>query len=254
MATVGNLFVNVRGRTSGFVRDMKRAHKSVRKDFYVNEAMAMQNLRKARERVGFLNLASDERFAAGMKGLRVAEARMAIAAKRPGSRFGTERRRELEFKKAQGQVFVRTAFAGVAAIAGVTVGALAAGVRAATRFASAASARTEPFRYLGPSGGATAGVDVFRKMQQIAAAERPDVSAAKLNKARSMALLEQTGIEYGIMYDNAISTAISVIDDVLNGITSGASTEQLLRSMTGQPSWQQMMRTRAMSRDISGYD
>ena len=97
-------------------------------------------------------------------------------------------------------------------------------------------------------------VDNARQMQQIAAAERPDVSAAKLNKARSMALLEQTGIEYGIMYDNAISTAISVIDDVLKGITSGASTEQLLRSMTGQPSWQQMMRTRAMSRGISGYD
>ena len=48
MATVGNLFVNVRGRTGGLVRDLKKANNSVTKDFYRNEAMALQNVRKSR--------------------------------------------------------------------------------------------------------------------------------------------------------------------------------------------------------------
>jgi hypothetical protein len=203
MATVGNLFVNVRGRTGGFVRDMKRAHKSVRKDFYVNESMAMQNLRKARERVGALNFASDERFAAGMKGLRVAEARMAIAAKRPGSRFGTGRRSELLAAKERGEAarafLAREAKALIPLVLGVPAAALAfvvsQGVKA---FQSAGK-----FAAIGPQGGRFISATVGKMTDEIAFAQRGDVSevmarTAELERQNAF-LWREVGLQFQIV-------------------------------------------------------
>jgi hypothetical protein len=207
MATVGNLFVNVRGRTGGFVRDMKRAHKSVRKDFYVNEAMAMQNLRKARERVGALNLASQERFAAGMKGLRVAEARMSIAAKRPGSRFGTGRRSELLAAKERGEAarafLAREAKALIPLVLGVPAAALAFVVSQGVKAFKSAS----EFAAIGPQGGRFISATVGKMTDEIAFAQRGDVSdvmarTAELERQNAF-LWREVGLQFQIVM-NAI--------------------------------------------------
>jgi len=173
MATVGNLFVNVRGRTGGFVRDMKRAHKSVRKDFYVNESMAMQNLRKARERVGALNLASPERFAAGMKGLRVSEARLAISRNRPGR---LAERRGLIAAKERGEAarafLAREAKALIPLVFGVPAAALAFVVSQGVKAFKSAS----QFAAIGPQGGRFISATVGKMTDEIAFAQRGDVS------------------------------------------------------------------------------
>jgi len=200
MATVGNLFVNVRGRTGGFVRDMKRAHKSVRKDFYVNEAMAMQNLRKARERVGALNFASPERFAAGMKGLRVSEARLSIAQSRPGR---LAERRGLLAAKERGEAarafLAREAKALIPLVFGVPAAALAFVVSQSVKAFSAASR----FAVMGPQGGRVVEANVGKMLDAMEFAQRPDVSGVMSRTAqieRENALLwREVGLQLQIV-------------------------------------------------------
>lgn len=200
MATVGNLFVNVRGRTGGFVRDMKRAHKSVRKDFYVNEAMAMQNLRKSRERVGALNLASPERFAAGMKGLRVSEARLSIAKNRPGR---LAERRGLIAAKERGEAarafLAREAKALIPLVFGVPAAALALVVRQGVKAFTSAS----QFAVMGPRGGQFVEANVGKMLDAMAFAQRQDVSSVMARTAqieRENALLwREVGLQLQII-------------------------------------------------------
>jgi hypothetical protein len=200
MATVGNLFVNVRGRTGGFVRDMKRAHKSVRKDFYVNESMAMQNLRKARERVGALNLASDGRFAAGMKGLRVSEARLAISQNRPGR---LAERRGLIAAKERGEAarafLAREAKALIPLVLGVPAAALAFVVSQGVRAFKSAS----EFAAIGPQGGRFISATVGKMTDDIAFAQRGDVSevmarTAELERQNAF-LWREVGLQFQIV-------------------------------------------------------
>ena len=82
MATVGNLFVNIRGKTEKFERDLKRSTRRVSKSFARDQERAMIQLREARERVGRMTTASPERFGAAMSNLRKAEHNVRMAESR----------------------------------------------------------------------------------------------------------------------------------------------------------------------------
>jgi hypothetical protein len=79
MATVGNLFVNIRGKTEKFEKDLKRSTRRVSKSFARDQERAMIQLREARERVGRLTTASPARFKAAIKDLRKAEHNLRMA-------------------------------------------------------------------------------------------------------------------------------------------------------------------------------
>jgi hypothetical protein len=264
MATVGNLFVNVRGRTGGFVRDMKRAHKSVRKDFYVNEAMAMQNLRKARERVGFLNLASPERFAAGMKGLRVSEARLSIAKNRPGR---LAERRGLIAAKERGEAarafLAREAKALIPLVFGVPAAALALVVRQGVKAFTSASR----FAVMGPQGGRVVGANVGKMMDEMAFAQRPDVSnvmakTAELERANAN-LWREVGLQFQIVMNAVMESLGLSMSDYMSpaikgdaGFVPGAVDERarmLLKQRQAQIAGQEFMR-QAFGPYFGGYD
>ena len=82
MATVGNLFVNIRGKTEKFERDLKRSTRRVSKSFARDQERAMIQLREARERVGRMTTASPARFEAAIKDLRKAEKNLRMARER----------------------------------------------------------------------------------------------------------------------------------------------------------------------------
>jgi hypothetical protein len=82
MATVGNLFINIRGKTEKFERDLKRSTRRVSKSFARDQERAMIQLREARERVSRMTTASPERFGAAMSNLRKAEHNVRMAESR----------------------------------------------------------------------------------------------------------------------------------------------------------------------------
>lgn len=106
MATVGNLFVNIRGKTQDLEKSFKRSNKRITKDFFRDQQRAMENLRKARERLGALNMASPERFEAARGKLQVAEQRQKIAEARPGR---IELQRQAYFNRKQRKEDLQTA-------------------------------------------------------------------------------------------------------------------------------------------------
>jgi len=205
MATVGNLFVNVRGRTGGFVRDMKRAHKSVRKDYYRSiglareaHSRAIQNLTSAT----LQKLSPSIRSRRG-KELLLAIQRRAIAEKRPGSMFGTGRRRELLAAKERGEAarafLAREAKALIPLVFGVPAAALAFVVSQSVKAFSAASR----FAVMGPQGGRVVEANVGKMLDAMEFAQRPDVSGVMSRTAqieRENALLwREVGLQLQIV-------------------------------------------------------
>jgi len=166
--------------------------------------MAMQNLRKARERVGALNLASPERFAAGMKGLRVSEARLAIAQNRPGR---LAERRGLIAAKERGEAarafLAREAKALIPLVLGVPAAALAFVVSQGFKAYKSAS----EFAAIGPQGGRFISATVGKMTDEIAFAQRGDVSdvmarTAELERQNAF-LWREAGLQFQIVM-NAI--------------------------------------------------
>ena len=196
MATVGNLFVNVRGRTGGFVRDIKKANKKVTKDFYLNEAMALQRLREAREKVGRHNMASPERFQKAMAGLRTAEARYEIAQNRP-ARLAT--RKGLMGRKTRAETIAREAKSVIPLLLGVPAVALGFAVRNGVK----AMSDVKNFAVTGPSGGEFITAKVGKQLEDLAFAQRPDVSrvmaeAAKIEQ-KNARLWREVGLQFQIV-------------------------------------------------------
>ncbi len=200
MATVGNLFVNVRGRTGGFVRDIKKANKKVTKDFYLNEAMALQRLREAREKVGRHNEASPERFQKAMGGLRTAEARYEIAQNRPGR---LQTRKGLMGRKARAEAIAREAKSVIPLLLGVPAVALAFAVRNSVK----AMSDVKNFAVTGPSGGEFITAKVGKQLEDLAFAQRPDVSRVMAETAKieqkNARVWREAGLQFQIVM-NAI--------------------------------------------------
>ena len=247
MATVGNLFVNVRGRTRGFEREMKKANRRVTKDFYINQGLALQDLRKQRERVGMMTKASPERFASAMERLRRSEARMEIAGTRPGR---LEKRRELikqkmieeserrtlriqrrgraeDLRRKKGELgavkefFTQTPYGQVTSVLGV-LGLSVAGIRGLVGLARKGSQLTERFKFAGPAGTEIAKVEVDKTMQQLRMAQTPTAQAAKLARSRAELEGEETLMQMGPGADYAIAGLIMYGDFFWNLITGGA--------------------------------
>lgn len=231
MATVGNLFVNVRGRTRGFEREMKKANRRVTKDFYINQGLALQDLRKQRERVGMMTKASPERFASAMERLRRSEARMEIAGTRPGR---LEKRRELikqkmieeserrtlriqrrgraeDLRRKKGELgavkdfFTETPYGQVTSVLGV-LGLSVAGMKGIVNFARRGSQLIEPFKFAGPKGTEIAKVEAGKVMQQLRAGQDPSISAAKLARSQAELEIERRQMEAGGLYDQGVAT------------------------------------------------
>lgn len=205
MATVGNLFVNVRGRTNGLVRDMKKANRAVTKDFYRNQAMATQNWVNARERVADMTNASTPRFQRAMANLRTMEGRRAIAQKRndPNSQFGLARRRELMGQKARGEsmraALAREAKALIPLVLGVPAAALAFSIRKGVQAFGAAS----QMAVMGPQGGRFIDAKIGKILDDMAFAQRDDVSevmarTAELERQNAF-LWREVGLQFQIV-------------------------------------------------------
>ena len=208
MATVGNLFVNVRGRTSGLVRDLKKANKSVTKDFYRNEAMALQNVRKSRGAFMQAFRATPERKASLRATWQRDEARLSIARRRndPNSQFGLARLRELRGQQARAErskaFLASEAKSLIPLIFGVPAAALAFVVRKGVNAFSEAS----KFAVMGPSGGQFITAKIGKMMDDIAFAQRPDVSATM---ARSAELERQNAFlwrEIGLQWQQLLNS------------------------------------------------
>lgn len=247
MATVGNLFVNVRGRTRGFEREMKKANRRVTKDFYLNQGLALQDLRKQRERLGMMTKASPNRFADAMQRLRRSEARMDIAGTRPGR---LEKRRELIKQKmieeserrtlriqrrgraadlrrkkerfgGVKEFFTQTPYGQVTTVLGV-LGLTVAGVKMMANFAKRGSQLTEPFKFAGPAGTEIAKVEASKVMQQLRAAQDPTISAAKLQRSRAEFEFEGMQMEGSAAYDYATSAVYMYATHFMNFVTGGS--------------------------------
>lgn len=247
MATVGNLFVNVRGRTRNFEQEMKKANRRVVKDFHLHQGLALDNLRKARERVGMMTKASPERFATAMSRLRASEARMTIAGTRPErlakrrelikqkmieeserrtlriqrrGRAEDLRRRKEKFGAVK-EFFTETPYGQVTTVLGV-LGLTVAGVKTMVNFARRGSELTEPFKFAGPAGTDIARVEAAKIMQRLKAAQDPTISAAKLQKSRAEFEFEKMQMEGSAVYDYATSAVYMYATHFVNFVTGGS--------------------------------
>lgn len=203
MATVGNLFVNVRGRTSGLVRDLKKAHGRATKDFYRNEALARERYTSA---IGKVQAAKG--MSPAIRGKRLAEADAArrnllIARTRPAR---LSQRRELMAAKERGEsmraAMAREARALIPLVLGVPAASLAFVVRKGVNAFSEAS----KFAVMGPSGGQFITAKIGKMMDDIAFAQRPDVSATM---ARSAELERQNAFlwrEIGLQWQQLLNS------------------------------------------------
>ena len=213
MATVGNLFVNVRGRTGGFVRDLKKANKKVTKDFYLNEAMALQRLREAREKVGRLSLrGSPERFHMAMMGLRRAEARYEIAQNRPAR---LETRKGLMGRKARAEAIAREAKSVIPLLLGVPAVALAFAVRNGVK----AMSEVKNFAVTGPAGGEFITAKVGKQLEDLAFAQRPDVSRVMAETAKieqkNARVWREVGLQFQIVMNAVMEKLFGESLDVM---------------------------------------
>jgi hypothetical protein len=216
MATVGNLFVNVRGRTSGFVRDLRKAHKSIKKDFYRNEAMALQGVRQAIQKKISLTEkgASPALIEKSKRNLAAARAGLDIARRRPGR---LEERRGLLAQRAKGEAarafLAREAKALIPLVLGVPAAALALVIRNGIQAFSAAG----QFAAMGPQGGRFVQAQTGKLMDQMAFARRPDVSAvtaktAELERANAN-LWREVGLQIQIVMNQVMeSLGLSMSD------------------------------------------
>jgi len=202
MATVGNLFVNVRGRTGGFVRDMKRAHKSVKKDFYRNEALAREAVRSAIQKK--IKAKSEGQSPAiiqrRVEELAKARSRLAIASSRPGR---LAERRGLIAAKERGEAarafLAREAKALIPLVLGVPAAALAFVVSQGVKAFKSAS----QFAAIGPQGGRFISATVGKMTDEIAFAQRGDVSevmarTAELERQNAF-LWREVGLQFQIV-------------------------------------------------------
>jgi len=200
MATVGNLFVNVRGRTSGLVRDMKKANRQVSKDFYRNEAMARERYTQAISRVqsarGMSPAVRDKR----LREADVARRQFLIARNRPGR---LAQRRELMARKERGQrtraMLAREAKAIIPWVLGVPAAVLAFAVkRGVDGFRQASQ-----FAVAGPSGGQFIEAKVGKVLDDLAFAQRPDASRVMARQAqleRETAILwREVGLQFQVV-------------------------------------------------------
>lgn len=202
MATVGNLFVNIRGRTNGFVRDLGKAHKRVQKDFYRNEAMARQGVQQAIQRKLMLvgKGASPEAIERSKAQLATARTRLDIARRRPAR---LEQRRELMAAKGRGEAtrafLASEAKALMPLVFGVPAALLAFSIRKGTQAFSEAS----KFAVMGPQGGRVIEAKIGKLMDDISFAMRPDVSnvmakAAELDRETAI-LWREVGLQFQIV-------------------------------------------------------
>lgn len=200
MATVGNLFVNVRGRTSGLVRDMKKANRSVTKDFYKNEAMARQSVKQAIQQKLAMAGKRPELFEKAKERLAVARQRLAIAQRRPGR---LAERRELLGQKARGEsmraALAREAKALIPLVLGVPAAALAFSIRKGVQAFGTAS----QMAVMGPQGGRFIDAKIGKIMDDMAFAQRGDVSevmarTAELERQNAF-LWREVGLQFQIV-------------------------------------------------------
>lgn len=210
MATVGNLFVNIRGRTGGLVRDLRKANKSVQKDFYRNEALAVQGVRTAIKRkldAAKLSPAIREKRIAELD---LARRRLDITRRRPAR---LEQRRELLAAKERGEsmrtALAREAKALIPLVLGVPAAALAFVVRQGVKSYGAAS----KFAVMGPSGGRFIEATVGKMMDEMAFAQRADVSdvmarTAELERQNAF-LWREVGLQFQIVL-NAIAEQLGL--------------------------------------------
>jgi hypothetical protein len=216
VATVGNLFVNVRGRTSGFVRDLRKAHKSIKKDFYRNEAMALQGYKQAlQKRMELTDKgASPVLMERSKASVATARERLAIAMGRPGR---LEKRRGLLAQREKGEAarafLAKEAKALIPLVLGVPATALALVIRNGVQAFSAAG----QFAAMGPQGGRFVQAQTGKLMDQMAFARRPDVSAvtaktAELERANAN-LWREVGLQIQIVMNQVMeSLGLSMSD------------------------------------------
>lgn len=200
MATVGNLFVNVRGRTSGLVRDMKKANRAVNKDFYRSQGLARDRYREA---IGRVQAARGLSPAIREKRLRAADfarRQMNIARDRPAR---LARRRELMGQKARGEsmraMMAREAKALIPLVLGVPAAVLAFSVRKGVQAFGAAS----QMAVVGPQGGRFIEAKVGKILDDMAFAQREDVSAVMARSAelerQNAFLWREVGLQFQIV-------------------------------------------------------
>jgi hypothetical protein len=221
MATVGNLFVNVRGRTSGFVGDMKRAHRSVRKDFYRNEAIAREQYVRA---MGKVQAAKGQSTAIRGRLLDKADVarRQLLIAQTRANRL--EIRKQLLERKRRGasaiQAFQATPLAGfltVLGAVGLTISTAKSIISFAIRNAKRGSELTDRFKFAGPMGGQIAQIEAQKVLQQLRMAQDPSVSRAKAFRGRTEFALEQSQMSLSNAYDYAIGFLNQASDFFLRG-------------------------------------
>jgi len=242
MATVGNLFVNVRGRTSGFVRDMKRAHRSVKKDFYRNEALAREQYVRAMGKVQSVKGQSP-----AIRGRMLDKAdkarRQLLIAQTRANRLAV--RRQLLEKKQRGaaamQAFRATPLAGfltVLGAVGLTISTAKQIVDFAVRNARRGSELTERFKFAGPMGGQMAQIEAQKVLQQLRFAQDPSVSRSKAYRGRTEFALQESQMSLSNAYDYAIGFLNQAADFFLRGgsIAPGQAAVQqrvLMQQATG---------------------
>ena len=255
MATVGNLFVNVRGRTSGLVRDMKKANRSVTKDFYRNQAMATQNWVNARERVADMTNASTPRFQRAMANLRTMEGRRDIARIRPER---LAQRRELMGRKARGEsmraMMAREAKMMIPLVLGVPAATLAFAVRKGVKSFESAT----QFAVAGPSGGAFVQAKIGKVLDDLAFAQRPDASrtmarAAQLERETAI-LWREVGLQFQIVMNLILEQfGLSITPPAIagdEGFVAGGNREQMLASERER---KQFMRSRQVKSEADQF-
>lgn len=227
MATVGNLFVNIRGRTSGLKKDMdgakqmvRRGHKSLGRTRLVDLQLEAARARKEYDKA----LESAKQAAIALEPSR----RMGGAIEASGRRGRTDAMQRLsaarERMKTSGEALsraqARASINTTLAVLGLSAGLLKGLVGQQLGQAKKGRDLVEQFKFAGPFGAQIAKIEAAKIQTQVAMAKDPKISKSFRDRAMSELELQMTQTERAGVA-NQVDTMINKLKTEYNLILTG---------------------------------
>tara|TARA_R110000803_G_scaffold118292_1_gene186696 strand:- start:147 stop:893 length:747 start_codon:yes stop_codon:yes gene_type:complete len=174
MANVGNLFVNISGNTKGLIKSLGKAKRSIQGFNQETYTMSAKTARHAAGMFDALGVKRAGQSAEGdLKGAKQTQKMQALY--KPGA----------EQHERYTQAKARMVTAATLGVLGLTVAGVSIMASKALEQISTAKEGAERFRYLGPQGAAIIKAEIDTKLENIRAAQDPDVSQSFLNRAQA---------------------------------------------------------------------
>ena len=194
MATVGNLFVNIRGRTKGLKQDlgkakgmMVRGRNQMNLGGFSIEKQAMEARKEYAKALETARQAAIAFNPARKMGGKIEQAgRQGLADARSNLSAAKEKMRGAETAR------TRAIVATTLGVLGMTVGLFKMLYSSQRKQMQAGQQNVDPFKFAGPQGSKIAQIEAGKIRARLAAAQDPATSMSYLEKAKSELALEQT--------------------------------------------------------------